>query len=166
MGLIVSVNAYSAFLLTLELLPLLRRTAAARGVPSRITFTGSTMYQTHSLSSAPLKENESVVAHFDDQKQYSSFRRYPDSKLAVVAFVRELSSRVPPSEVIINDFCPGLVQTNVDHNLNPVMKYAFVGIRKMVARKVEEGGRTVVFAGGVAGEDTHGKHLSSNKVQP
>jgi NAD(P)-dependent dehydrogenase (short-subunit alcohol dehydrogenase family) len=159
------VNAYSQFFLALELLPLLRATAAVRGAPTRLTFTSSAQYKRHSLTRKPLKADETVFGHFDNQQKFSNLTRYPDSKLVVVAFVRELASRVSASEVIVNEFCPGLVQTNLDHELPTPMKYLAVGVRKIAARNVQEGARTLIYASGIVGPDSHGRHLQDNKVQ-
>jgi hypothetical protein len=106
-----------------------------------------------------------VFGHFDNQQKFSNLTRYPDSKLVVVAFVRELASRVSASEVIMNEFCPGLVQTNLDHELPTPMNYLATGIRKIAARNVQEGARTLIYASGIVGPDSHGKHLEDNKVQ-
>lgn len=117
------------------------------------------------MSRKPLEVNETVYGRFDSREKFSTLTRYPDSKMAIVAFVRELATYVPSSEVIVNEFCPGLVQTNLDHELPVVMRHLAVGVRKLAARTVQEGARTLVYAAGIAGPESHGRHLKDNKAE-
>ncbi|KAL7913117.1 hypothetical protein GGI35DRAFT_274744 [Trichoderma velutinum] len=162
----IQVNCYTHLLITLELFPLLRSTAVARGLPSRITFTGSgTQIKQETLSKKPPSPNSTILDHFDDEAVYNKYFRYADTKLVVNAYVRRLAA-LAPSEVIVNNPCPGLVQTGLDKNLPFYLRVPMGLVRKTMARTVEEGARTLIFASVVAGPETNGKFLQHNKVDP
>ncbi|KAJ5418894.1 uncharacterized protein N7487_002444 [Penicillium crustosum] len=163
---VMQVNCYTHFLVTLELLPLLRTTAVKCGEPSRLTFVGSSNQNFNTLAKNAPKDSETVIEHYDNKQTYSGLQRYADSKFVVNAFVQRLSTIVPPSEVIINDPCPGLVATGFDRGLPFWLKPLMYVLRKLMARTVDEGARTLIYAAVVAGEETHGKFLQSNKVDP
>ena len=85
-----AVNYLAGFLLTQRLLPLLRRSAAARIV------------NVASLGQHPID--------FDDPKLtsgYSGSRAYGQSKLAQIMYTIELAARVPADEVTVNSLHPG-----------------------------------------------------------
>ncbi|KAL6891180.1 NAD(P)-binding protein [Trichoderma longibrachiatum] len=160
------VNCYTHLLISLELLPLLRSTAAARGTPSRITFTGSaTQIMQNTLSKQPISPESTVLGHFDDEANFNKLYRYADSKTVVNAYVRRLAA-LAPSEVIVNNACPGLVRTGIDKNLPFYLKLPMGLIRQSTGRTVEEGARTLVYAAVVAGPETNGKFLQHNQIDP
>ncbi|KAL7954616.1 hypothetical protein V8C34DRAFT_293799 [Trichoderma compactum] len=160
------VNCYTHLLISLELFPLLRSTAAVRGLPSRITFTGSaTQIKQNTLSKKPIAPDSSILGHFDDEASFSKYFRYADTKTVINAYVRRLAA-LAPSEVIVNNPCPGLVQTGLDKNLPFYLRLPMGLVRKSMARTVAEGARTLIFASVVAGPETNGKFLQHNKVDP
>ena len=83
----------------------------------------------------------------------------------MAAYVRKLAA-IAPEEVIVNHFCPGMVQTDLDKNLPFLLKKGMVFVRKIFGRTVEEGARTMVYAVAVAGKDSNGKFLQHNAVAP
>ncbi|KAL7817790.1 NAD(P)-binding protein [Trichoderma gracile] len=160
------VNCYTHLLISLELFPLLRSTAAARGTPSRITFTGSaTQIMQNTMSKQPISPDSTVLGHFDDEANFNKLYRYADSKTVVNAYVRRLAA-LAPSEVMVNNACPGLVQTGIDKNLPFYLKLPMGLLRKSTGRTVEEGARTLIFATVVAGPETNGKFLQHNQIDP
>ncbi|KAL7924019.1 hypothetical protein ACQKWADRAFT_319885 [Trichoderma austrokoningii] len=160
------VNCYTHLLISLELFPLLRSTAAIRGVPSRITFTGSaTQIKQNTLTKKPILPGSTILGHFDDKANYNSYFRYADTKTVVNAYTRRLAA-LAPSEVIANNPCPGLVQTGFDKNLPFYFRLPMLLVRRYMGRTVEEGARTLVYASAVAGPDTNGKFMQHNKVDP
>jgi NAD(P)-dependent dehydrogenase (short-subunit alcohol dehydrogenase family) len=163
---VMQVNCYTHFLVTLELLPLLRATAVKRSEPSRLTFVGSNVQSHHTLAKYPLSDSKTVIEHYDDKQVYSGLQRYADSKFATHAFVQQLATVVPSSEVITNVPCPGMTATKFDRTLPMWLKPIMFVMRKVMARTVEEGARTIIYAAVVAEQDTHGKLLDSNKVDP
>ena len=161
---VIQVNYHSNALLALLLLPLLESTAVKRGQPSRLTFVGSVGMALHSLKKKPLLESETVAQRFDDKSKYAGFNRYSDSKLMVAAFTQELARHVSADKVIVNNLCPGMVATDFDKHLGFALKGLMTVVRKIRARNVETGGRTYIYATSVAGKESHGAFISSNKV--
>ncbi|RDL30001.1 Uncharacterized protein BP5553_10628 [Venustampulla echinocandica] len=159
-----SKSGHERVMQALELLPLLQATAAIRGTPSHLTIVGSATQTTHTLTKKPVIASGTVFDHFDNQKTYSGVTRYSDSKLTANAFVRALFRHVPTSDVIVNNLCPGLVATGFDKHLSGWLKPIMFVYRKVAARNVEEGGRTLVYAATLAGSETHGQFLQHNKI--
>lgn len=160
------VNCYTHLLISIELFPLLRSTAALRGLPSRITFTGpATQITQNTLTKKPILPGSTILGHFDDEANYNKYFRYADTKTVVNAYVRHLAT-LAPSEVIVNNPCPGLVQTGFDKNLPFYLRLPMVLVRRAMGRTVEEGARTLVYASAVAGPEANGKFLQHNKVDP
>lgn len=84
-----AVNYLAGFLLTLELLPLLRASAPARVV------------NVASLSQHPLDFADLML-----ERGYDGWRAYSQSKLAQVMFTVELARRLPAAEVTVNSLHP------------------------------------------------------------
>ena len=85
-----AVNYLAGFLLTLELLPLLRRSAPARVV------------NVASLGQHPLDFDDLMI-----EQGYSGTRAYSQSKLAQIMSGFELAGRLPAGEVTVNSLHPG-----------------------------------------------------------
>jgi retinol dehydrogenase-12 len=94
-----AVNHVAPFLLTWRLLPLLRRNGG-----TRVVNVNSGAHERPKLAAADLEPN-------------APFRigAYGKSKLANMASVVEMASRVPAQEVTINAVHPGVVATNLFH---------------------------------------------------
>ncbi|GFF79867.1 short-chain dehydrogenase TIC 32, chloroplastic [Aspergillus lentulus] len=108
----IQVNYLSNVLLTLALLPMLESTASKTNKPARVTWTGSRMYEKTSLAKKlPLQKGEGLLKHLNTAEGISMLQRYGDSKLFCVLFQLELAKHYHPDKVIINSFCPGLVNT-------------------------------------------------------
>jgi NAD(P)-dependent dehydrogenase (short-subunit alcohol dehydrogenase family) len=116
------------------------------------------------LESNPIAAEEPVIAHFGNIKKYVSGKRYQDGKLVINAFIQRLASIVPSSEVIINCVCPGIVATDINQNL-PLWIKPFMCVFFMIkARPVTEGGRVLVRAAVVVGEESHGRYLQTGEI--
>ncbi|KAI0409137.1 putative carbonyl reductase [Xylaria palmicola] len=163
---VMQVNVYTHFLISLGLLPLLISTAERRGSPTHLSFVGSSMQTGHSLLKKPLAPNESVIQHFDDQKTYNAMTRYQDSKFLVNVLVRGLTKAVGEEnpKVIVNHMCPGLVSTGFDKDLPVWLKPLMALYRRVSARHVSGGARTLVYATAVEGPKSHGQFLSNNVI--
>lgn len=111
-------------------------------------------------------ESQSVIDYFDDKTVYKGMARYLDAKLVVNAWVRAIAARVSPSEVIINNVCPGMVATGFDKTLPFWLKLIMFVVRKIFAISVEEGSRKLINAAAFAKEDSHGQFLQNNAVEP
>jgi NAD(P)-dependent dehydrogenase (short-subunit alcohol dehydrogenase family) len=84
-----AVNYLAGFLLTLELLPLLRRSAPARIV------------NVASIGQHPIDFDDLMI-----EKGYSGGRAYGQSKLAQIMSGFELAARIPAAEVTVNSLHP------------------------------------------------------------
>src|SRR5690349_7946619 len=104
-----AVNYLAGFLLTLELLPLLRASAPARIV------------NVASLGQHPLDFDDLMIEH-----GYSGPRAYSQSKLAQIMSGFELASRVPAAELTVNSLHPGtymptkIVLQEIGHSVDTV----------------------------------------------
>lgn len=159
----IQVNLLSHALLTLELLPVLEKTATIKGVPSRITWVGSFVQFDHSLDKKPIQDVGQVLRHFDDEKNFVSMGRYSDSKLLGTMFIEQLARYVDPAKVIVNDVSPGMVRTGFGDY--PIwLRGMFTVLFGLKARSVDEGAKTYLYALGVAGKESHGQYLSDNQI--
>lgn len=99
---IMQVNYFGAFLLTLLLLPLLRKSGKATE-PSRIVNTSSILHKFGKID----------FDNWNRTKYHSKVRIYGNSKLCLTLFTRELSKRIKNSNVIVNSVDPGAVGTKI-----------------------------------------------------
>ena len=104
-----AVNYLAGFLLTLELLPLLRASAPARIV------------NVASLGQHPLDFSDLML-----ERGYSGIRAYGQSKLAQIMSGFELASRIPGGEVTVNSLHPAtymptkIVLDEVGHSIDSI----------------------------------------------
>jgi NAD(P)-dependent dehydrogenase (short-subunit alcohol dehydrogenase family) len=89
-----AVNYLAGFLLTLELLPLMRSSAASGTGPSRIVNVAS-------IGQSPIDFDDLMI-----ERGYSGSRAYGQSKLAQIMSGFELAERLPASEVTVNSLHP------------------------------------------------------------
>ncbi|KAF4963618.1 hypothetical protein FSARC_8403 [Fusarium sarcochroum] len=159
------INYLSNILLTLLLLPTLEATAQRDGSPTRITWTGSRNHLHTSLARrVPLKKGEGVFEHFDTPDLISPFIRYGDTKLLIVLSQLEIAKRYKPEKVIMNSFCPAMVNTTMSDVLPLHLRLPMNLIKAMRARSVDKAGWIGLHAALVAGEETHGKLLFDKDV--
>jgi NAD(P)-dependent dehydrogenase (short-subunit alcohol dehydrogenase family) len=159
---VMQINAYSAFIISLSLLPLLQRSARSSEMPSHLTFVGSQLQRLHTLSKDPVSASESITARFDDTKRYNIVR-YSDTKLLVAMFVQRLAKEAPATEVVVNNVCPGLVATDGYKTL-PFWLRPFLAVHlALFAIPVPDGAKILLHAAVVAGEDSHGVLLVDGK---
>ncbi|WP_131769778.1 SDR family NAD(P)-dependent oxidoreductase [Candidatus Protofrankia californiensis] len=104
-----AVNYLAGFLLTLELLPLLRRSAPARIV------------NVASLGQHPLDFDDLMIEH-----GYSGTRAYGQSKLAQIMSTFELADRLPAADVTVNSLHPAtymptkMVLAEIGHHVDSI----------------------------------------------
>lgn len=94
----IAVNYFAPFLLTLELLDLLRRSA-----PARIVNVGSSSSDRAALD----------LGNLQSERHFSTIGAYGQSKLAVMLFTFELARRLDGTGVVVNVVHPGTVATNI-----------------------------------------------------
>ncbi|KAJ2950781.1 hypothetical protein O0L34_g9046 [Tuta absoluta] len=102
MSFVMQVNYFAQFLLTILLLPLLKKTGTPNN-PSRIINMSSC---THIAGTVNLEKINAIGYWF-------KWRIYANSKLCVAMFTRELSKRLAGSNIVVNSVDPGAVGTRI-----------------------------------------------------
>lgn len=136
-----ALNHIAYFVLTLELLDVLKKTPGSRIV--------STSSGAHSRGKLDLDD---VVKR---DHGYSSFEVYGSSKLANILFTRELARRLEGSGVVANCFHPGFVQTGFGANNSGALAFFIKLGGALFARTPVKGAETLVW---LATSDEGGKH--------
>ena len=140
-----ALNHLAYFVLTEELLPLLKASA-----PSRIVNVSSDAHRWRHVD-------------FDDlmsARRYQPFIAYGRSKLMNILFTRELARRLAGTGVTANTMHPGFVRTGFGQN-NPGWLGGVIRLGQVFARTPERGARTLVYLAtspeveGVTGEYFH-----------
>jgi len=125
-----ALNHLAYFVLTQELLPLLKSSA-----PSRIVNVSSDAHL-------------GMRINFEDldsaQGRYRAFGAYGRSKLMNILFTRELARRLEGTGVTVNAMHPGFVRTGFGRN-NPGLLGTVVGWGQVFARTPEKGAETLVY---------------------
>jgi retinol dehydrogenase-12 len=98
--------------------------------------------------------------------------RYNVSKMIQLLLMRELAAEITksnkPGTIITSIINPGFVDTSIMRHAGRVFALFVSGLKKLMSRTAEEGGRTLVWAA-YGGEETHGKYLDDcvvGKVSP
>jgi NAD(P)-dependent dehydrogenase (short-subunit alcohol dehydrogenase family) len=124
-----AVNHLAPFLLTKELLDVLKATPS-----SRIVTVSSDAHKRATL-------------HFDDlgfQKGYGGFKAYSQSKLANIVFTYELARRLEGSGVTANCLHPGVIASGFGQTYGGAFSFLIKMIKPFLAT-TEEGARTSVY---------------------
>ncbi|KAK2601944.1 hypothetical protein QQS21_004535 [Conoideocrella luteorostrata] len=157
----VTVNVLSTLLLTLLLLPTLRRTATKFNVTPHVAIVSSAG---SFMASFPQSDAANI---FEELKKYKLFAdRYNTTKLIQLMMIRKLSVAADASgkaHVTVNALHPGLCRSKLFSDLWFPLNWIFVFVLLVFARTCEQGSRTLVHAVS-AGTETHGKYLSECKV--
>ncbi|KAK5799838.1 hypothetical protein VI817_002050 [Penicillium citrinum] len=154
----ITVNVVNTLLLSLLILPLLKKTGKkVPGSPPRLSFVVS---EVHAWCSLPEWKDDHILKTLSDQSKAKMNERYPVSKLLEVLLVQELAGRVRGSEVIINMINPGLCHSALGRDQG----FLFQAFKFFVARSTEVGSRTLV-AGISAGLESHGAYMTDGHVE-
>lgn len=125
-----AVNYLAPFLLTHELLPLLKKS-----VPSRVI----------NLSSGLHKSAKLDLDDLQSESSYKSMNVYRNAKLMVVMHTYELARRLKDTGVTVNVVLPGFVATNLGRNTGSVMSRIMFGMMKPFQLSAKEGAETSVY---------------------
>ncbi|HEY8460773.1 MAG TPA: SDR family oxidoreductase [Blastocatellia bacterium] len=143
-----AVNHLGYFLLTRELLDLLKSSA-----PARIVNVASDAHRSGHI-------------HFDDlnlEKGYGIWKAYAQSKLANVLFTYELARRLEGTGVTANCLHPGVVGTNLFNNLGGLAG-KFLRLFLPFMRTPEKGADTIIWlASSPEVENITGKYFADRK---
>lgn len=144
-----ALNHMAYFILTLELLDLVKAAA-----PARIVNVSSMAHQ-------------GAVLNFDDlqsERLYRSWDVYSRSKLANLYFTFELARRLQGTGVTVNALHPGFVSTNFGRSNGGIFRPLF-WLSQRVAISPEEGAQTSIhLASSPAVEGITGKYFVRSKV--
>ncbi|KAL7019080.1 hypothetical protein ACKWTF_011006 [Chironomus riparius] len=125
------VNHLGHFLLTNLLLDLLKTSA-----PSRIVVVSSSLHRIASLDKEDINSEKNFAG---------TWKKYANSKLCNILFVRELSKRLQGTGVVVNALCPGPVDTEATRDLNPVLKFFFKPMQRLFYNSPEIGAQTSIM---------------------
>jgi len=128
------VNHLAHFLLTLELLDLLRA-----GAPARIVNVSSGMHSRADLDLDDLATGPGYMA-----SDYDGITAYANSKLANILFTRELARRLQGSDVGVAAMHPGGVRSSFYRYLNPILRLLMLPVRPFL-RSNRKGAETIVW---------------------
>lgn len=82
---------------------------------------------------------------FDDLKMrrdYSDSLAYGQSKLANVLFSLKLAELLRGTRITTNSLHPGVINTDIDRNLNPITRFGFGLLTALSGKTIEEGAAT------------------------
>lgn len=82
---------------------------------------------------------------FDDLKmrrEYSDSLAYGQSKLANVLFSLKLAELLRGTRITTNSLHPGVINTDIDRNLNPITRFGFGLLTALSGKTIEEGAAT------------------------
>ncbi len=85
---------------------------------------------------------------FDDLAMagdYSDALAYGHSKLANVLFAEALARRLRGTRITANSLHPGVINTDIDRNLSPVLRFGFGILTALAGKTVEQGAATSCF---------------------
>lgn len=108
-----------------------------------------------------------IFAALSDAASKYQADRYNTSKLLEILIVRELAQATTnPSKplVIINTVNPGYCISELQRHATPVL-YFFLKLGGLILARTTEAGSRTLFAGAVAGEESHGMYMSDCKAK-
>jgi NAD(P)-dependent dehydrogenase (short-subunit alcohol dehydrogenase family) len=145
-----AVNYLGPFLLTRELLPVLKSSA-----PSRVI----------NLSSGLYKSGNVVLNDLQSEKQYSSQKVYRNAKLLLLMHTYSLARKLEGSGVSVNAVLPGFVATNLGKNSGSRLQALMFGMMKPFQLSPKEGAETSAYvASSSEVEGLSGKCFSKKHV--
>ncbi|KAH7908240.1 short-chain dehydrogenase [Hygrophoropsis aurantiaca] len=163
------VNCLSTALLSILMLPHLVKTSTPEA-PSRLVIVSSEAHYLPDKLKNPHKWPK-ILDMLNSEKyciRSIMSQRYYLSKLLELMFVRELCSRLPdPTPVVVCAPNPGFCYSSLarETEANPLHKYGFRLLRRLLARSTEMGSRTLVHPAVAPDERSrHGRYLSAYKV--
>ena len=80
------------------------------------------------------------------ERGYSGWSAYGQSKLANILFAKQLAKRFLGSARVANALHPGVISTNLDRHMNPLVGIANAVAKPIVLKSIPEGAATEVWA--------------------
>lgn len=147
-----ALNHLAYFVLTNELLDLLRATPGARIV---------------NVSSSAQAQGHIDFGDLQGERKYAPMRAYFPSKLANVLFTYELARRLAGSGVTVNALHPGVVNSNFGGQIRGPMGLAMSLIKRFGSVSPAQGaGTTVYLATSPEVEGVSGRYFERQKAVP
>lgn len=133
------VNHFGHFLLTILLLPIIKRNQ-----PSRIINVSSLAYRYGCINTDDI----------NCEKSYNMATVYADSKLANVLFTRKLAQKLQESKVTVNSLHPGIVNTDLSRHIAEMNsltrifdRFIQTPFKRFFFRDITSGAQTTIYAG-------------------
>ncbi|KZT58627.1 NAD(P)-binding protein [Calocera cornea HHB12733] len=162
---VLQVDYLSTALVALLLLPLLESSTTQEHT-ARLMIVSSTTHTYENLLTVPFGDSNYIDSLSTKEAFSSPRQRYGLSKLLVVFFLRELSSRVSSDKVIINTVCPGMIKTELPRQapwfIRPLMYVWY----SLATNPVEKGADCYIHAVASVGKDSHGLWYQRMKLTP
>ncbi|MBX3228610.1 MAG: SDR family oxidoreductase [Labilithrix sp.] len=103
--------------------------------------------------------------NLDGSRGYSSFGAYGRSKIANILFALELSNRLRGTKRTANSLHPGVIDTNLARNMNPLVGAFYAVAGPLALKSIPQGAATQVFvATHPSLEGVSGKYFSNCNV--
>ena len=158
MSFIMQVNYFGHVLLTLLLMPLLKKTGAPSD-PARVINMSSGLHYFGTVDFDKL----------NDIRHYCSFRFYANSKVCLVLFSHEITKKLKGANVVVNCVDPGAVGTTIFYGNGLIVGYIFSYLVYIIFKTPLEGAQTALHvaldkkAGTISGGFFKNCKLSSAK---
>ncbi|KAJ4292786.1 hypothetical protein N0V90_009449 [Kalmusia sp. IMI 367209] len=160
------VNYLSTALLSILLLPILKPKNPS-SPPGRLTIVGSSKGYSAAFTE---RKSKPLIKEFDKEWKgiQAGDERYSVSKTLVAIFVHKLSQIVAPSDVIINNFCPGFsANTALSREAKGPIFGLMIGLMQaFMGRTPEQGAWTYIDAVAVKGKESHGSFIFGWQIFP
>lgn len=173
----IQTNWLSTALLSLLLVPVLQAqytSSGSTGTPPVVSIVGSETAQWAKLKEGKkaAKAQQSVIKALDEKENFDPSDRYYASKLLLLFFFREFSSRLATSgskgssnDVVVNNVNPGFCYGSELHReVDGVLGSILAVVKRIMGRPTPLGARTLAHAAVVASVESHGKYLSDEKI--
>jgi WW domain-containing oxidoreductase len=101
------------------------------------------------LSSSAHRQAPAAGIEFDNldgQKRYGAWTAYGQSKLANLLFAKQLAHRFATSEQTANAVHPGVIRTNLQRHMNPLLSAVLAVAGPVGLKSIAEGAATQVYA--------------------
>ncbi|EOQ98519.1 oxidoreductase, short chain dehydrogenase/reductase family protein [Leptospira wolbachii serovar Codice str. CDC] len=125
-----ALNHLNYFILTLGLLPSLKKAGEAR------------------IVNVASRAHMGVSLDFNDllgEKEYSGWKQYQRSKLMNIYFTYELAERLNQTKITVNCLHPGFVKTRFGQNNDGLAKFLLTFAQNVFAISEEKGAETSIF---------------------
>ncbi|KAI1144404.1 NAD(P)-binding protein [Hypoxylon sp. FL0543] len=153
----IQVNHLATALLSLLLLGPLKKTAAATGLPSRLTIVSS---ENHFWAKLKEINAPNTLLKMDEEETFGKgMDRYNASKLLNVLWMRELSAKAGTS-VVVNAVNPGFCRSTLHRSDSSGSSFA-----NIIGWTAEQGGHCLTDAATQHDRDGHGAYISEQTVK-